>query len=73
MARVVTLRFELDEEVTPEIFVRKVADACSRGGAIRPGERVTTHDGYIAWRAVAPKMVFDTGLPFPVNTWIEEA
>lgn len=71
MARVVTLRFELDEEVTPEIFVRKVADACSRGGAIRPGERVTTQDGYIGFRAVEPITHLDTGLPFPVNQYIE--
>ncbi len=71
MARVVILRFVLDEEVTPEIFVKKVAVACSKGGAIRPGERVTTSDGYVGFRAVEPVTHFDTGLPFPVIQYIE--
>lgn len=70
MAKTVTLRFILDEEVTPEIFVRKVADACSRGGAIRPGEKVTTHDGYIGWKAIEPKEV-QADFPFQLHEYIE--
>ena len=65
----VTLIFELNEEVTPEIFVRKVADACSHQGAIRPGEIVRTESG-VGFRAVEPVMHFDL-MPFPVTQWIE--
>jgi hypothetical protein len=39
----VTLHFDLDEEVTPELFVVKVAKAVSTG-ALRPGESVSTED-----------------------------
>lgn len=40
--REVALTFELNEDVTPEIFARKIAVACARSGAIREGERVIT-------------------------------
>lgn len=36
----VTLTFCLQESVTPEIFAGKIALACARGGALRPGEAV---------------------------------
>jgi hypothetical protein len=36
----VTLTFHLGEEVTPDLFAEKIAYACARGGAIRPGEKV---------------------------------
>lgn len=36
----VTLEFILDEEVTPEIFVMRVARACAAYNAIRGGEGV---------------------------------
>ena len=42
----VTLVFELDEEVSPPSFVRKVAMACS-SGTLRPGESVSTEDGEV--------------------------
>jgi hypothetical protein len=35
----VTLHFDLDEDVTPEFFAQRVAQACSTG-ALRPGERI---------------------------------
>jgi hypothetical protein len=40
----VTLTFLLDEEVTPVLFARKVAAACS-SGALRPGEGIVLSDG----------------------------
>lgn len=44
----VTLIFLLDEEVTPQLFARKVALACSNG-ALRPGEAVMVKDTKIAY------------------------
>jgi hypothetical protein len=37
---VVQLEFLLDEEVTPDLFVSRVAEACACYGAIRVGEAV---------------------------------
>lgn len=37
---VVTLEFLLEEEVTPDLFARKIAEACGEYYAIRPGEAV---------------------------------
>ncbi len=66
----VTLTFELDEVVTPHLFARKVADACARNGAIRPGEIVRAQNG-VAFKAIEPIQHSDTGLPFTVTQWIE--
>jgi hypothetical protein len=44
----VTITFLLDEEVTPELFARRVAMACGKQYALRPGEGLRTesmHDG----------------------------
>lgn len=35
-----TLTFDLDEEVTPDIFAARVAEACLSYGTLRPGEGV---------------------------------
>lgn len=40
----VVIQFYVDEEVTPELFAKKVAMACARGGALRVGERVSAGD-----------------------------
>ena len=40
----VTLQFYTIEEVTPEIFARKIAVACARNGALYKGERVAADD-----------------------------
>jgi hypothetical protein len=43
----VVLHFYLNEEVTPEIFARKVADGLARSGTLREGERVCANlDAY---------------------------
>jgi hypothetical protein len=34
----VLIEFDLAENVTPNIFARRVCEACTRYGAIRPGE-----------------------------------
>ena len=36
----VRLEFHLDEDVTPDLFARKIAWACLRGGALRTGEYI---------------------------------
>jgi hypothetical protein len=43
--REVVLIFQLQEDVTPALFAEKIAFACAKGGAIRPGEIVRTQDG----------------------------
>lgn len=40
MLHEVNLAFYLDEEVTPELFAKKIAFACARSGALRKGERI---------------------------------
>lgn len=45
----VTLTFLLDEEVTPAIFVQKIAMACAKHGALRVGEGVSHDDGDHVW------------------------
>lgn len=45
----VTLTFKLEEEVTPELFLEKIAAACARGGALRKGESVWYGDAGIAY------------------------
>lgn len=42
---IVALSFDLDEEVTPDLFASKVALACAKGGALRPGEAVVLGTG----------------------------
>lgn len=44
----VTLHFDLDEEVTPDLFAGKVASACSEG-ALRPGESVFADEGTLRY------------------------
>lgn len=44
------LRFVLDEEVTPLLFARRVADACGKYGAMREGELVLTIDDDVGWK-----------------------
>jgi hypothetical protein len=41
----VTVTFLLDEEVTPDLFAERVALACAKEYAIRPGEGVELSDG----------------------------
>lgn len=36
----VTLTFKLNEQVTPGIFAKRVAEACFQYGALRPDEAV---------------------------------
>lgn len=36
----VTLTFVLEEDVTPDLFAQRVALACARGYALRPGEAI---------------------------------
>lgn len=59
----VTLTFHLDEEVTPEIFVMRIAMACTKANAIRTGERVGVTDSPIAWQSegVSPLDIWDDG------------
>lgn len=66
----ISLTFHLDEEVTPEIFCLKVAKACSKEGAIRPGESIGTISDSARFRAIIPESI-DIGLPFEVIEWIE--
>jgi hypothetical protein len=37
---VVQLTFQLDGDVTPDVFAQQVATACARGGAMRLGESI---------------------------------
>jgi hypothetical protein len=69
---IVTLKFHLNEEVTPEIFVRKIALACAKGGAIRTGEMVSTEDDSARFRAIEPQRM-DYGMTFEISQWIEAA
>ena len=71
MTKVVSLLFVLNEEVTPEIFCRKISDAVSRHGAIRPGECVTTSDGTAAYKAIDPVSV-ETDMGITVSEVIAE-
>ena len=43
----VKVTFLLDEEVTPQLFVQKIALACG-GGALRPGEAILIEHAKIA-------------------------
>ena len=48
MARQVVLIFNLEEDVTPDLFARRVAEACVRYSALREGEAVeVANDGHI--------------------------
>jgi hypothetical protein len=63
----VELTFYLDEEVTPEIFVRRVALACAKGGALRVGESVSVYDltPYTSRYEVIEPETLDTDSIFP--------
>lgn len=65
----VNLTFHLDEEVTPEIFCLRVATACSKGGAIRPGESVGTINDSVRYKVIEAESV-DVGLPFEVGNYV---
>jgi hypothetical protein len=50
----VTLVFSLDEDVTPAIFIQRIATGCARSGALRPGESVSLPDRSAAWQIHEP-------------------
>lgn len=66
----VLLAFHLDEEVTPELFCEKVARACSKGGAIRPGESISTDTESVRFKAIEPIEV-QSDFPFQLHEYIE--
>jgi hypothetical protein len=72
----VLLVFDLNEEVTPELFCEKIARACSKGGAIRPGESVSTvnlnfvTESSIEFKAIEPVEV-QSDFPFQLHEYIE--
>ena len=45
---IVKLLFNLDEDVTPDLFAGKVAKACALG-ALRPGESVQAEGGAVVY------------------------
>ena len=47
----VRLEFHLDEEVTPNIFAKKIAWACIRGGALRAGEYIRVPSTWATFHA----------------------
>ena len=56
MPRFVDIRFQLDEDVTPEIFASKVALACSHG-ALRPGEALIEQSTRRRWTIGEPQAI----------------
>lgn len=44
MSRLVLLEFHLNEEVTPAFLAQRVAQACGKFFALKPGERVVLRD-----------------------------
>lgn len=52
MSKVINIRLELLEDVTPEIFLQRVAMGLARSGALRTGERVTC--GETTWEVRDP-------------------
>ena len=69
---IISLKFYLNEKVTPEIFCLRVANACSKGGAIRPGEQIGTASDSVRYEAIEPTVLTsaETGLPFELHDWI---
>lgn len=65
----VNIAFYLDEEVTPEIFCLRVATACAKSGAIRPGESVGTINDSVRYKAIGEESI-DVGLPFEVGNYV---
>jgi hypothetical protein len=70
----VILTFNLNEEVTPEIFASKVALACARGGAIRQGESVESESAgegmcnkftHIGWIETDMGGMLSEEIPYP--------
>jgi hypothetical protein len=52
---IVELIFHLDEDVTPAIFVQRVATACAKGGALRVGESVAVPHSLTRWEVAEPE------------------
>jgi len=48
----------------------KIANACAKEGAIRPGESIGTPSDSVRYKAIIPESI-DIGLPFEVTNWIE--
>lgn len=61
----VTLHFDLNGPVTPELFAQRVAQACDRFGAMRPGEKVITEHGHLHVRISG-----DEAPPWP--NWLDK-
>ena len=60
MPEKVTVEFELGEDVTPELFGRRVAQACSAYHALRPGEGVRVLGSDRLWKVPEPPGPGDT-------------